>query len=48
MNVLWILLVASLAPHEGSKVDWRTDPVAAQEEAASTGKPLFVVFRCVP
>jgi hypothetical protein len=27
---------------------WRTDYAAARAEARRTGKPLFVVFRCVP
>lgn len=31
-----------------SKVHWHKDLEAARAEARKTGKPLFVVFRCVP
>lgn len=48
MNVLWLLLLTTLAPHDGSGIEWRTDLAAATKEAARTGKPLFLVFRCVP
>ncbi|MDG2122273.1 MAG: thioredoxin family protein [Verrucomicrobiales bacterium] len=32
----------------GGKVEWRTDFVAALEEAGETGRPLLVTWRCLP
>ena len=33
---------------EPAKYGWHTDLAAALAEAARTGKPIFLVFRCEP
>lgn len=33
---------------EGAEYGWRSNYAAARAEAKRTGKPLMVVFRCVP
>jgi hypothetical protein len=45
-TALLALLALAGAPRDG--LEWRDDLAAATEEAARTGKPLFVVFRCEP
>ena len=42
------IVVAGIAHAESNGVEWRDDLAAARKEAARTGKPLLVVFRCVP
>jgi len=42
------LVVAGIAHAEPDELGWRDDLAAARKEAARTGKPLLVVFRCVP
>ena len=45
-GLFFCFAVAAQAHAEG--IEWRTDLEAARKEAARTGKPLMVVFRCVP
>jgi len=46
------LVVAAALPAEVSaapgKTNWWTDYAAAKAEARRTGKPIFLVFRCMP
>jgi hypothetical protein len=52
----WLLAVAALAAPTVNNADaapekvagWQSDYQAARAEARRTGKPLFVVLRCVP
>jgi len=46
-GLLLLVGIESAAFAEDSP-NWRTDLAAARKEAARTGKPLLVVFRCVP
>jgi len=45
-----LLLVAAvgIARAEDEKLAWREDLAAARREATRAGKPLLVMFRCVP
>ncbi len=54
-GVLGLLLLSSggavgreQTPARPAKSAWLTDYKQARETARRTGKPLFVVFRCVP
>jgi hypothetical protein len=47
----WVLLLALAAAPARSEPEtfrWRDDLAAARKEAARTGKPLLVAFRCEP
>jgi len=48
--VLGLTLMSSLAaaPPDAKKFGWETDYIAAKAAATRTGKPMLVVFRCVP
>jgi len=57
MPALLVLALAACAPVDGrdgkedisdSPVPWITDLAEGRAEAEKTGRPLFVVFRCVP
>lgn len=39
-------LVSGVPLPEGDKSPWLTDPRAAQELAARTGKPILAILRC--
>jgi hypothetical protein len=44
-----VFAAAALTAQESAPTDafrWRTNLAAARAEAAETGKPLFLVFRC--
>ena len=45
---LLLLVGIESAAAEEDPLHWRTDLATARKEAARTGKPLLVVFRCVP
>jgi hypothetical protein len=45
---LIVSLLAAEARGQAKAPSWRTDYAAARAEARRTGKPLFVVFRCLP
>lgn len=39
---------ATVAAAQDNELTWHESYAAARAEAESTGKPLFVAFRCVP
>jgi hypothetical protein len=41
------VLASNFAQSQSSYPGWHRNLEAAQREAAKTGKPVFVVFRCV-
>ena len=48
--VLGFTMIGSLAaaPPDAKKFGWETEYAVAKAKAARAGKPLLVVFRCVP
>tara|TARA_R110002072_G_C7679946_1_gene511317 strand:- start:43 stop:201 length:159 start_codon:yes stop_codon:yes gene_type:complete len=42
------LLLAFAAPLLAGDFPWETDLAAAEKRALSEGKPLLIVFRCLP
>jgi len=48
LPALLLLALGGGAPAEEPAIHWRTDLEAARREAAKAGKPLLIVFRCVP
>jgi hypothetical protein len=44
----FLLALLGTAAAEDGAFRWRTDLEAARREAARSGKPLLIVFRCVP
>jgi hypothetical protein len=46
-SVVFSVVLSGLVSAQGD-VDWRTDVAAARRVAAEAGKPLLVVFRCLP
>lgn len=47
-SLLVALLLAPLASLHAQKIFWHDNYPSALQEAAETGKPLLVSFRCVP